>query len=452
MRRTILKALFIVSILTFALPFSSQAELQIRITSADFISTNQFRVVAQIFNIGSEVVVQIPYGDAAINFPPELQTDVFARYRKPTSQVVTKTLPLSITIKTLFGTSIAADYHQRIAPTGTTTYYEWEIIFDIPIQALDISLNILGVTQDIKDSEFAKRYEKEAAKSGTLAMQEGDELFANGKYKEAIEKYMIAVRNNEQTLPKFAPNLTEAFFRVGDAALSEGDLEEALEDLGIARKYARDYRLSTISKIDQKLAVCYAKLGERNAKQNSFGDALWLYRNSLALDATNSDAQNGFQQIEGMKRSPALAGVLCILPGGGQVYNQSYVKAGFVLAGVAVGALVAKSNLDKAADFDAKGNDLYQQFLAVNNGSNPNLAGQLSSQSDAAFRDRDKAKESASLGIAVAVLAVGFSVWDAITDANSYNTQFEPTRSVLKYQLSFLPTRGGGSFSFALSF
>ena len=449
MTARMLKSLFIGAILTCAI-HQSRAELQIRIISADFISQSQFRVVAHIFNIGSEVVVQIPYGEAAATFPQDLRTDVYAEYRKPTSQGITKTLPLSITIKTLLGTSISAEYHQRIAPTGTTTYYEWEIVFDIPIQALDISLNILGVTKDVKDSEFAKRYEKEAGKSGNLAMQDGDELFAQGKYKEAIQKYMIAVKNNEQTLPKLASNLTEAFYQLGNTSLSEGDPDEALDDLGIARKYAQDYKLPSAAKIDSKLAVCYAKLGERNAKQMSYGDALWLFRKSLTLDASNSNSQEGFRQIEAMKHSPALAGVLCILPGGGQIYNHSYVKAGLVVAAVGVGALIATSNLNKAADFDAEGNRLYQQFLAVNNGSNPNLAAQLSSQSDAAFRDRDKAKQSAMLGVAVGAVAVGFSIWDAITDASSYNTRFEPTNAVQKYQLSFFPSCKGASVLLAI--
>ena len=352
MTRTTIFKFVTVAVLAFASCCESRAELRVRITSADFIDPNKFRVVAQIFNIGSEIVVQIPYGDAAVNFPQDLRSDVFALYRKPTSQTLTKLLPLSITIKTLFGTSIPAQYHQRIAPTGTTTYYEWEIVFDMPIQALAVSLNILGVTQTIKDSEFAKRYEKEVTKSGNAAMQEGDELFAQGKYREAIQSYMIALRNNEQTLPKLAPNLAEASYRLGDTSLSEGNIDDAVGDLVIVRRYARDYLLPSATKIDRLLAVCYARLGQRNTEQKSYGDALWMFGTALKLDAANSQAQQGLNHVDAMKRSPAFAGIAGLLPGGGQLYNAAYLKAGIFSFAVIVPTLVAIPKFSKARDMN----------------------------------------------------------------------------------------------------
>ena len=442
-----LKSLFTAAIFTSAIVHQSRAELQIRITSADFIGQNQFRVVAQIFNIGNEVVVQIPYGEAAVNFPQYLRTDVYAEYRKPTSQGITKTLPLSITIKTLFGTSIPAEYLQRIAPTGTTTYYEWEIVFDIPIQALDISLNILGVTQNVKDSKFAKRYEKEATKSGNLAMQDGDELFAQGKYKEAIQKYMIAGENNEQTFPKFAPNLTEAFYQVGDTSLSGGDLEEAFEDLGIARGYARGYRLPSASKIDKRLALCYAKLGQRSTEHRSYGDALWLFRNALDLDATNAEAQWGFRQVESMKRSPILAGFSGLLPGGGQLYNAAYIKAGIFSVGVIIPALVAIPKFNKIRDLDDRIQVLEKQLDTLFLYKYIDISTAVANQRDNLRQELNSTQTSANIFFGIAVIAFGYSIYDAVTEAISYNTKFEPTNSIRKYQLSFIPSSKGATLS-----
>ncbi len=282
--------------LTAILFFSSSmafAQLEVEIVSAEFTSESTLSVLAHIRNLGSSGGVFIPHGRAAMHINPNLRDDIdiLLRYRPKGVDRIVKDLPSSITIKTWFGGSIEAEMFQEIASTGTTNYQLWEIVFSVPYNALDISVDIFGAVHRIPDKKEAIRAEREATEKANIILSEADKLVTEGNYKEALNKYGLALGIEFRSRSRFGENYSEALSAVGDEEMNASNYDEAAKYLLKAYRHANEYNLSNKSRIAKELAIAYVKLGKVDQETGNFSDALWFFKVAKKLDTNNLEAQ-----------------------------------------------------------------------------------------------------------------------------------------------------------------
>jgi len=135
------------------------------------------------------------------------------------------------------------------------------------------------------------------------------------------------------------------------------------------------------------------------------------------------------------------------LPGGGQLYNAAYIKAGIFSVGVIIPALVAIPKFNKIRDLDDRIQVLEKQLDTLFLYKYIDISTAVANQRDNLRQELNSTQTSANIFFGIAVIAFGYSIYDAVTEAISYNTKFEPTNSIRKYQLSFIPSSKGATLS-----
>ena len=103
--------------------------------------------------------------------------------------------------------------------------------------------------------------------------REGNRLFGEGKFEEAVQYYLEAQAENPETL--------ELRYNLGDAFYRQEAYDKALQEF----KRALESRDKTL------LAKSYYNIGNVNFRQKRLGEAAEAYKRSLELDPDDLDAK-----------------------------------------------------------------------------------------------------------------------------------------------------------------
>ena len=402
------------------------AQLRVEITSAEYIDSSTLRVLTQIQNIGSRVMVFVPYGQAAIHINPNIEErddiGILLRYRPQGVDRIVKNLPSSVTIKTLFGGSIGAEMFQEISSTGTTSYQLWEMIFSVPYNALNVSIDVFGTVHRIPDRKEAILLEQEATEKADRIIAEANTLVAEGKYEDALNRFRLAQGVEYRRHSEFGENYAEALYAVGSEQMNASNYETAAEYLSKAYRYAYDYGLPNELKITRKLAVAYIELGNINHEVSAYGDAFWFFQEAKRLDRANLEAQQGIRTIEQYQRNPVTATLLSIIPGLGQFYNRRTVEGVLFLAGGAFFTTAAAANL-------------------------------LAEENEQAYSyERSNSEKARNAFFGYGILAV-WSMYRANSQAHSFNDKiYQQSNAVDKYRVALVPSSSGINFALRIQF
>lgn len=175
-----------------------KAQLTLEYESVRYIDDGLIQVVANLQNLGSTASAFIPYGSARMNIDPNRnqsrRIDALIRYRYAGRNDYYYDLPNSVNIKTWFGTSIEAEMMQTIRSTGASNYYQWELIFSVPHDALDVTVILFGESESLPDRPEAIEAENEGENRSFLITSTADSLFEAENYSEAYSKYSQAYR------------------------------------------------------------------------------------------------------------------------------------------------------------------------------------------------------------------------------------------------------------------
>jgi len=405
-------------------PAKAVAQLDIEVGAAEYVDASHLKVPVKIQNFGSRTEVFVPYGQrASMNIDLDERDDVgiFLRYRPQGRDHFAKRLPSSIVIKTSFGGTIEADAFQSIPSTGASSYQLWEVLFPVSPDGLDVSVNLFGKVVSIRDREGAREREQEREQVALTRAEKADSLVEREEYREALDSYSAALRENERTLSSFAENYTVALYEVGVDELSASSYEEAADKLLEAYRYADEYQLSTKQRIASKLSISYAELGNNRLRSNNFGDALWFYRKARQLDNSNETALHGINAVADMRRSPRKAMLLSVVPGLGQFYNGRYLEGtGFLAGGIFLGAKAVTSLSPTDEDNHAS--------YEGTEGTALSYVGMYA-------------------GLAI------YSMYRSLNQAQDYNARlFQQSSSVQKYSIAVGPSSQGLNFALRINF
>ncbi|MEO8664387.1 MAG: DUF5683 domain-containing protein [Ignavibacteria bacterium] len=449
-----MKKLLVILFIFFQMFFLNyiSAQVEVKLKSFEFIGHTKLKVIVQIQNIGSAFSAFNPYGEAWSHISPyREQVDAYIEFSIPSTPTL-KYLPSSIMAKTIFETQIPVEAFQTIEPTGLSTFYEWEMVFNhLTLNAYNVSIYLLGVNIIIENRESTLDLLKSTQEKSEIEIEEGDKYFSEGDYKNAVLKYTDATKNYIQSFDKVKVNLTESFYQLGKEALDKNHLTDAFESLSIAYKYSSEYNLSNEHLIKAKLADCYLKLGKQNENKKRFGDALWLYNNSYYLNE-NSLAKDRLENIESMKKSSSFAALQSIVPGIGQFYNGNIGKGLITIVGVGLSSFLAIHFENKARDYDNEAITLESQLLTPAVFTDPVLKSKLESQKYEAERKRDNNKIYSVSSILGGIVFYIYSFIDAISTSKEYNKQFLPTNQINKFTLSYNSIKQRLNFNYTFNF
>lgn len=310
---------------TFFFTSHLNAQLILEYESVRYIDDGLIQVVADLQNLGSTASAFIPYGSARMNIDPNRdqsrRIDALIRYRYADQNDFSYDLPNSVNIKTWFGTSIEAEMMQAIRSTGASNYYQWELIFSVPNDALDVSVILFGESEPLPNRpKVIEQYEQEKIRASEL-VAETDSLFDEGNYSQARSNYSIANRLDNSLFPQIAEKYFLSIKYLGDDALNNNDFESAYELYDQAKRIADRGNIST-HPMNNSVVNFYEKKGYTELNESNYGNAFFFFDEVLSIEPNNKNARREIQSIESLKRSPALATTLSIVPGGGQFYNK----------------------------------------------------------------------------------------------------------------------------------
>ena len=121
--------------------------------------------------------------------------------------------------------------------------------------------------------------ESAAAQRGRAEVQEGNRLYREGRYGEAHEKYLDALRD--------APDSPLIRFNDGNALYRSDDFQRALEA----------YREAIEAGDPQLLSEAWYNLGNALYRQQQLQEALEAYKQSLRIDPDDIDTKHNLERV-----------------------------------------------------------------------------------------------------------------------------------------------------------
>jgi tetratricopeptide (TPR) repeat protein len=411
-------------LILFTFFFTSQlkAQLTLEYESVRYIDEGLIQVVANLQNLGSTASAFIPYGTARMNIDPNRnqsrRIDALVRYRYSGQNDFTYDLPNSVNIKTWFGTSIEAEMMQTIRSTGASNYYQWELIFSVPHDALDVSVILFGESEPLPDRPQAIQAEKAGENRSFLTASKADSLFEVGNYSEAYSNYSQAYRQNNSILPEIRDNYVSSSINLGDQALQKNDFSSAERYYSQAKRFSNSSNQSTV---EEKIIEYYLANAESEFDEGNFGDAYFLYDEIQSINPNHDYSNSQIRRIESMKRNPTTATFLSVLPGVGQFYNKKYTEGTLFFA---AGGLLLTNAIIKFSQEDQ-------------------------TTSGTEVSPQEKAQNSLYLYGALAA----WSMYRANNQAKDFNSRlFTPSDGAKGLKIAFVPTHNSINFAMRINF
>lgn len=418
-------------LILFIFVFTShlKAQLTLEYESARYIDDGLIQVVANLQNLGSTTSAFIPYGSARMNIDPNRdqsrRIDALIRYRYAGQNDFHYDLPNSINIKTWFGTSIEAEMMQTIRSTGASNYYQWELIFSVPDDALDVSVILFGESKPLPDRPEAVEAEKTGKNRSFLIASKADSLFEAGNYSEAYSNYSQAYRLNNSILPQIRDNYVKTSLYLGDEALEQQDFKAVDRYYSQAKRFSDSSSQSTV---EEKIINYYLAKADSEFEEGNFGDAYFFYDEIQSINPNHEYSNSQIRRIESMKRNPTTATFLSVLPGVGQFYNKKYTEGTLFFA---VGGFLLTNAIIKYSQEDQ---------TASGTGYNP---------TGTDYTPKEQAQHSLFY---YSVLAV-WSMYRASNQAKDFNSQLlTPSDGTKGLRIAFVPTDHSINFAMRINF
>lgn len=414
----------ITGLILFTFFFTShlKAQLTLEYESVRYIDDGLIQVVANLQNLGSTASAFIPYGSARMNIDPNRdqsrRIDALIRYRYAGQNDFYYDLPNSVNIKTWFGTSIEAEMMQTIRSTGASNYYQWELIFSVPHDALDVTVILFGESESLPDRPAVIEAENAGENRSFLIASTADSLFEAENYSEAYSKYSQAYRLNNSILPEIRDNYVNSALYLGDQALEKKDFSSADRYYSQAKRFSDSSSQSTV---EEKIINYYLANAESEFEEGNFGDAYFFYDEIKSINPNHQYSNNQIRRIESMKRNPTTATFLSVLPGVGQFYNKKYTEGAlFFAAGgfLLTNAIIKSSQEDQTA-------------------------------SGADYTPKEQARNSLYFYSALAV----WSMYRANNQAKDFNSRlFTPSDGAKGLRIALVPTHNSINFAMQINF
>jgi len=402
------------------------AQLRVEYESVRFIDNQHIQVFAKIQNLGGTTSAFIPYGNAWRytfdwnNKQDYGRIDALLEYRLAGRNDTSYDLPTSITIKTWFGTSIAAEVIGNIQSTGASNFYRWELIFQVPTNALDISVDLFSYKRQIPNRSEVIEREKFASKEAILLSEKADSLFEAQNYSEAYKNYSKAYLIDNSILPKIRDNYLNASLYLGDDALEKNDIESSFIYYRQANRLSSTANLS-VSKLNQRLINLYQIKADSEFEQSNYGNAYFFYNEIILLDPNHKFSKNQIVRIESRKRNPTTATMLSIMPGLGQFYN--------------------KENLEGVLFFAIGG--LFLTSAIIN----------LSNDDEGTYCGESIAKEEAKVSLYYYGALAVWSMYRARSQSNKYNESLiTPNEEIKRFKIAFVQTHESIKLALRINF
>jgi len=411
-------------LILFTFFFTSQlkAQLTLDYESVRYIDDGLIQVVANLQNLGSTASAFIPYGTARMNIDPNRdqsrRIDALIKYRYAGQNDFYYDLPNSVNIKTWFGTSIEAEMMQTIRSTGASNYYQWELIFSVPHNALDVTVILFGESESLPDRPEAIEAESAGENRSFLIANTADSLFEAGNYSEAYSNYSQAYRLNNSILPQIQNNYVNAALYLGDEALEQQDFNTADRYYSQAKRFSDSSSQSTV---EEKIIDYYLANAESKFDEGNFSDAYFFYDEIQSINPNHDYSNTQIRRIESMKRNPTTATFLSVFPGVGQFYNKRYTEG--VLFFAAGGFLLTNAIIKfSQEDQTASGADI---------------------------SPKEQAQYSMYYYSALAI----WSMYRANNQAKDFNSRlFTPSDGAKGLRIAFVPTHNSINFAMRINF
>ncbi|MBC8552285.1 MAG: tetratricopeptide repeat protein [Candidatus Brocadiales bacterium] len=445
-----MKAKILFLILTFLMVNSSLCQIRVHYKdvqvnkNGDIIAT----VIAQ--NIGSRTHFIVRYGARwQMTRLDDKDKEFSIKYKHIPSGRDYKEIPSSVTVKSIYGQYMEMEHSYEMPSTGTSGE-TWRVMFtNIPLEAENVKIDILGWEYSIGDLSLADkaRYQRDEKVNNLIA--EGNKFQNRNDYKDAIVSYTEAIKLDNSKYKELSPKVSLGFFNLAEIDFENNEYESAIENYELCLNADKSRR----AEISANYAEALFQEADSYYSQSDYVLASDVFAKAINIDNSIKDkVDSRFNSIR-MSQLPNVA--LSSLPGimqlyrskntsekVSQVFSGSFspdnldVLNGLIMIGsFSVCSVISYSSYNNADDY-------YDKYLSA------------TSEQDAGdyYEQTISAQKTALIASTISIGAVLWSIYDSYKWVNWHNYMF--TLNNKKYSAAILPivTQDRVAVNFALEF
>ncbi len=388
-------------VLWFLIAFAASAAGQ-EIIYNDFIAHDYFRIKIKINSLKGDTTLYIPTPEHRSKKISESDAAFFIRSRWVSSSGFEYIFPSSVRVTTPVG-RLKQDLFYTIRKEQTPA--EIDLLFRIPAVSHEKKMFVMGELINIPVLPKLPGEERNADRLFELAEKAATEENYAGALSLYIKIILTDKSRYEETLVKAASMQTE----LGAEYLSKGNIDDAYILLSSALEVMGKHQSAKLSRAEQLIAECLARMGERSLSAEHPGEALYFLGESIKI-FKNPEVESLYTNVQNLKRSSWTLGFMGLLPGGGQFYKGEYSK-GAIMAGLfAAGISIMSISFDEA-DKSTKWADYYQSQIPGSYGNDRFAFTRLE------YSNREEAKRKHQIGytaLTVSFVTLLWSIYDSI--------------------------------------
>ncbi len=308
------KILYPILILLFA--NSAQSEIRIHFEDVRTFRNGDIIVSVAAQNVGSRDFFFVPYGDRWQMIRIDDDEKSFSvRYNYIPTGRANKEIPSSVTIKTIFDSYIEMEHQYEMPSTGTSGQY-WKIIFtNIPQEAENVTIDILGWEYVIGDLAHAKRAREERDIRIQTLITDGSNFLSEKSYEGVIKSFKQVIQLDNSYYNELSPKISLSYLELGETSFNNGDWASAIDNYELCIK--ADY--TNRKTIARNHGQAMFQLAKENYQDSEFSIASDMFDKALGIDpAIEEEISSYFNSIHINRISNT---ALSVFPGIIQLYR-----------------------------------------------------------------------------------------------------------------------------------